>query len=126
MFINSFVTRHKMFLSLGPKKLLVRSQIELLHCRWLLCDDIDHELSTIKSSELGRVLLAAPVHGGAVNKGREGVELLPVAPLAHGGRADKVEAGHGFIDLEEKWVSWGNFDVETFWVALGLNFTTVK
>ena len=115
-----------MFLGFGAKKLLVRSQIELLHCRWLLCDDVDHELSTIESSELRRVLFAAPIHGGAVNKGREGVELLPGAPPAHRGGADKVETGHGFIDLEEKWVSWGNFDVETFWVALGMNITTVK
>ena len=79
-----------MLLSLGPKKVLVRSQVELLHCRGLLCDDIDHELSPIKSSELRRMLFAAPIHGGAVNKGRELVELLPGAPLAHGGGADKV------------------------------------
>ena len=120
MFINSLVTRDKMLLSLRPYKFLVRSQIELLHCRRLLCDDIDHQLSTIKSSQLRLVLFAAPVHGGAVNKGRELVELLPGAPLAHGGRADKVEASHGFIDLDEKWVLWGNFYVETFRIYLGM------
>ena len=72
------------------------------------------------------MLLAAPIHGGAVNEGRELVELLPGAPPTHRGGADKVETGHGFIDLEEKWVSGRNFDVETFWVALGMNITTVK
>ena len=66
------------------------------------------------------MLFAASIDGGAVNKGRELVELLPGAPLAHGGRADKVEASHGFIDLDKKWVFWGNFYVETFRVYLGM------
>ena len=72
------------------------------------------------------MLFAAPVHGRAVHEGRELVELLPGAPLAHGSGADKVEAGHGFIDLGKKWVSWWNFDVETSGVDLGMRFTAVK
>ena len=72
------------------------------------------------------MLFAAPVHSRAINEGSELVELLPGAPLTHGGGAHKVEAGHGFIDLGEKWVSWGNFDVETFKVNLGMRFTAVK
>ena len=44
------------------------------------------------------MLLTAPVHVGAVHEGSELVELLPGAPLTHGGGAHKVEAGHGDVD----------------------------
>ena len=44
------------------------------------------------------MLFAAPVNCRAVNEGSELVELLPGAPLTHGGGADKVEAGHGDVD----------------------------
>ena len=126
MLITSLAPRHKMLLSLGPKKLLVWPQVELLHCRGLLGDDVDHKLASVKSPQLRIVLLATPVHGGPVHEGRELVELLPGVPLAHGGRADKVEAGHGFVYLDEKRVFGRNFYGQTFRIDLVLIFTAVE
>ena len=103
----------------------VWSQIELLHCRRLLCDDIDHQLSTIKSSQLRLVLFAASIHGGAVYKGRELVELLPGVTLAHGGRADKVKASHSDVNPGVERVPRGNRDVETSRIVRSGIFTAI-
>ena len=126
MLIDPFISSHKVLLGFWPQKAPVWPQIKLLLGRRLPGHRVDDQEAILVGPQHGAVLLTASVHVGAVHEGRELVELLPGAPLAHGGGADKVDAGHGFIDLGKKWVSWWNFDVETSGVDLGMRFTAVK
>ena len=77
MLIHSLVSSHEVVLGLGSDQAEVGRQAELLHGRGLVGDDVDHELTPIKSPQLSPVLLTATVHGRAVHEGRKSVELLP-------------------------------------------------
>ena len=98
MLIDPFISSHKVLLGFWPQKAPVWPQIKLLLGRRLPGHRVDDQEAILVGPQHGAVLLTASVHVGAVHEGRELVELLPGAPLAHGGGADKVEAGHGDVD----------------------------
>ena len=63
LLIHSLVSSHEVVLGLGSDQTEVGRQAELLHGRGLVGDDVDHELTPIKSPQLSPVLLTATVHG---------------------------------------------------------------
>ena len=125
MLINPLIPGHKVLLGLWPQESPVWPQIKLLFGRRLPGHGVDDQEPVLIRPQHRAVLLTAPVHVGAVHEGRELVELLPGVTLAHGGRADKVEAGHGDVNPGVERVPRGNRDVETSRIVRSGIFTAI-